>query len=107
MGHREAHTVAGALDMTGARGGRLQLVLMRHPPSHLSKLGGVQPGVRGGGGPARCRGGVPAGVGGGGLARGQGSVEPGVRGGGLGLGLRLGLGLGLGLGLLLGSAALL
>ena len=49
-------------------GGRLQPVLMRHPPSYLSKLGG-------GGG---CRGGPTGGRGGG--------VKPGVRGGGGGLG---------------------
>ena len=43
-----------------SQGGRLQLVLMRRPPSYLSKRGGVQPGVRGG--PAGGRGGgVPAG----------------------------------------------
>ena len=93
-------------------GGRLQPVLMRHPPQLSVKTwrgGGVQPGV--GGGSSRGSGGVRPGVGGC-LAGGQGGVQPGVRGGGgfglwlrLGLGLALGLGLtpGLGLGLGLGS----
>ena len=70
-------------------GGRLQLVLMRHPPQLSIKTtgggavgGGVQPGI----------GGVLPGVGGGGqslpgvgggLAGGQGGVQLGVRGGGV------------------------
>ena len=62
------------MSRTMAPGGQLQPVLMRHPPSYLSKLGG------GGGG------GVKPGVGGG-SCRGSGGGLPGVGGGGLGLGL--------------------
>ena len=94
---------------SGFPGGRLQPVLMRHPPpSYLSKLGGgggggwggVQPGVGGGGFPAGGRGGGSSRGSGGGssqgsggclaggqggcLAGGQGGgVWPGVRGGGV------------------------
>ena len=99
--HPQTNLTFTDLQKMQPRGGRLQLVLMRHPPQLSVKTcgGGVQPGVGGGG--------VPAGGSGGGLAGGPGGVQPGVREGGLGLGLRLGLGPGLGLGLLLGSAALL
>ena len=73
-------------------GGRLQLVLMRHPPQLSVKTwggGGVQPGVGGGGCAAGGRGGgVPAGGQGGGLAGGQGGRPARGEGGGGGLGLR-------------------
>ena len=77
--HSKCNSVHVPWDML-CPGGRLQLVLMRHPPSYLPKLGGGVAVGGGGGGSSRGSGGVQPGVGGGGCScRGSGGIWPGVR----------------------------